>query len=167
MPWKPWSEAGLKERVQKRAREIGKSLADVLAEAGMGHDTLDRAAPVGRRVDTLDKLARGLDWSLAEVMGFEVFGRTDPGLLKEAFEIAQRVLRNHPAARDDDLFFLTASVLDTLTARKRDGDDIESIKAAVEDAFTRSWSPPPQSGPQPDPKTDGRPSSPTTPARAR
>jgi DNA-binding Xre family transcriptional regulator len=71
----PWSETDFRARCRQRAAELGKSHRKLMAEHGIGHDTLDKTPSAGRRIDTLEKIGIALDWSLAEVLGFDVPGK--------------------------------------------------------------------------------------------
>lgn len=106
-----------------RAAELGKTLRTLLAEAGLGHDTVDKIPAVGRRIDTLEKIAVAFNWSLAEVMGFSLLGRISRPLSKLAWGSARRVLSHLPRAAqtDDHLMDLHASVYDLLAERESAG----------------------------------------------
>ena len=115
-----WSEAGLKERLASRAKELGKSLRTIYAEAGLGHDTLDKIRAT-RRLDTIEKLATAVEWSLCEMMGCEVLTISRP-LSQRAWQHAKRAVARLPRdaqteARQVDFH---AWIYDWLAARERD-----------------------------------------------
>ena len=137
-----WSEAAFKERIAARAKQLGISLTQLLAKAGLAHDILDKKPASGRRVDTLEKLADACNWSLAEVMGLDVFGRISQELLKKAFTSAQRVLSRLPqgAQTEDHLIAAQAYIYDALDARRRDGRRIDDATLeAYEEMLIRAW----------------------------
>jgi hypothetical protein len=65
---KGWSEEEFRDRVTARAAELGDTVNALLERAGIMEAF--RKTPVsGRRVDTLEKIAEALDWTLPDVMG--------------------------------------------------------------------------------------------------
>lgn len=87
-----WSDEAMKERAVARCAELGKSLRAALTEAGLSHETLDKTPAAGRRIDTLEKLAGALNWTLAELMGLEVVARVTPELFHAALMVAHTAL---------------------------------------------------------------------------
>lgn len=128
----PWTEEGMKERCTRRAQELGKTLSQVLSEAGMGHDTLDRIPPQGRRTDTLNKLARKLDWSLAQVMGIATYVPLDGAILKQISELTHRVLSSYIKSRarnwslPDEYYDEMAAILNLVMARQANGRTVDA-----------------------------------------
>jgi hypothetical protein len=90
------SDEEMKARVAARCAELGKSLRGALSEAGLSHETLEKTPAAGRRLDTLEKLARVLDWSLADLLGLEVIARLEPGLLHTALQVVRSSLPHIP-----------------------------------------------------------------------
>lgn len=139
-----WSEEAFQARLEARARELGQPLNKLLANIGLGHDTLKRNVGA-RRLDTLDKIAGALGWSLAEVMGFNA--RIDVKLSGEAFAAAQRVISRLPkeAQSDETFVWAHACIYDLLSARRREGrlSDDPALRAEIlrsyEEMLVASW----------------------------
>jgi hypothetical protein len=119
-----WSEEDFRKRVQARAVELGTSVRQILIAAGVALDLLDKRPVSGRRIDTLEKLARACNWSLAELMGHDVFDRISEDLLVEAFKIAREGLR-YVADAEDAMPTAVAQVYNVLADRRRDGQVID------------------------------------------
>jgi hypothetical protein len=117
-----WDDEGFRRRVTERAKQIGKSVRQVLSEAGMAHDTL-KVPSGGRRIDTLDRLAAALDWTLPEIMGFTP-ERVTKDLLMRSAQIARRALR-YVQYDDDVLYDVAAHVYNVLADRQRAGQPID------------------------------------------
>ena len=139
-----WSEEAFQQRVVARCRELGITPSRLLAEAGLGHDTLKRNVG-SRSLQTLEKIAVVLRWSLAEVMGFN--DRIDRELSAEAFAAAERVLAGLPRAEQnrENLVAAHAWIYDLLVQRRREGrltDDPTArreIVQAYEEMLVASW----------------------------
>jgi hypothetical protein len=104
----PWSDTEFKTRVAERCKVLGKTMRQILEDAGISHDTLDKVPAWGRRIDTLEKLGGALGWSLAEIMG-HAMQRVTPALLKQAFDTAHRALR-YVQHDEDTLIEITARI---------------------------------------------------------
>jgi hypothetical protein len=117
-----WDDEEFRRRVTDRAKQLGKSVRQVLSEAGMAHDTL-KAPSGGRRIDTMERLARALDWSLPDIMGFPP-RRVTKDLLGMAVQIARRALR-YVQHDDDVLYDVVAHVYNVLADRQRAGQPID------------------------------------------
>jgi hypothetical protein len=137
-----WSETALRARLKARAAELGKPLRALFIEAGIGHDTIDKVPASGRRIDTLEKLATAFEWSLAEVMGFNVLGRISLELSEKAFATAERVisrLRRDEQTREH-LIAAHAYIYDALAARQREDRPIDDATLlAYEEMLIRAW----------------------------
>ena len=103
----PWSEEAFQIRVKARCRQLNRSLRSVLAEADLSLDTFQKPPALGRRVDTLAKLAVVLDWSIGEISG-EPSDKIDPELLVEAFGVTKEGWPDAPS--DEALMRVTARV---------------------------------------------------------
>lgn len=137
-----WSEAEFRQRLGARAKELGVPLRQLLAEAGMSHDTIDKTPVSGRRIDTLERCAAACHWSLAEMMGHDVLSRISIELLVTAFQAAQRVLYRLPkhAETEHRLVELQAHIYDALAAREREGRRVDAeIVRAFEDMLVATW----------------------------
>lgn len=137
-----WSEAALKGRLKARAAELGKPLRQLLAEAGVGHDTIDKVPAAGRRIDTLEKLARACEWSLEEIMGFSMLGRISLELSQMAFTTAERVLARLPreAQTRERLIAFHAYIYDALSACRREGRPLDAATlTAYEQILIHAW----------------------------
>lgn len=137
-----WSEEALRVRLEARAKEIGVPLRKLLADAGIGHDTIDKAPASGRRIDTLERVAVALRWTLADVMGFNMLGRISRELSAEAFASAEKILARLPSDANtrENLVQLHADIYDALVARQRDGRpfDDETLRAYEEHSIA-AW----------------------------
>jgi|SRR6516225_781755 hypothetical protein len=65
-----WSDEEFRARIEVRAGAIGKSVSQVLRDAGLDANYLTRPAQkAGRGIAKLELLAGALDWTLCEVLG--------------------------------------------------------------------------------------------------
>jgi hypothetical protein len=119
------SEIDLGGRVTERARELGRSLADVLAGAGISRGFLNAKPQHGRRLDRLEALARELNWTLADLLGLKVT-RIDPALLAKAVRMAGRLAQRRPEGGDRDQLIagLAAAVYEWLARRAAEGQTV-------------------------------------------
>jgi hypothetical protein len=120
-----WNEENFKERVTERARELNKSLRSVLISAGLAHETFQKVPVQGRRVDTLIKLAKALDWTLADIMGWEMIGRVDVELLILSYKTAVRGMRYVSNPTKEAELEVTARIYNVLADRQRAGETID------------------------------------------
>ena len=137
-----WSEEDFQQRCHRRAAELGQPLRKLLDREGLGHDTMD--VQTSRRVTTLEKIARALHWSLAEVMGFSVLGRISPDLLEIAFNTAQEALLTHLPPGDPSssrrVIRTAARVYNVLHAAQSDGSPIDAaMLAAIRRTIVEVW----------------------------
>jgi hypothetical protein len=138
----PWSEEQFKARITARAAELDQPLRKLLAKVGLGHDTIDKLPSSGRRIDTLERIAEALQWSLAEVMGFNVLGGISIELSERAFVAAERALELLPSAARTrgNLVAAHAHLYDRLAARQRDGRPItDEIVDAYVEMLAQAW----------------------------
>lgn len=139
-----WSDDAFRERVHQRARELDIPLAEVLRQAGLSQHFL-QAAVHGRRIESLEKLARALGWSFAEIMGCQT--RIDVRISALAFEGANLLLDRIPAwGRTEELLIDThANLYDYLMHRQQEGRLPAEPAARTEiiadfvDALAGSW----------------------------
>jgi transcriptional regulator with XRE-family HTH domain len=132
-----WSDDNFRRRVAERAKALGKSLKQVAEDAGISPDTLEKIPANGRRIDTLEKLAGALGWTLGEIIGYE--HRVSVELLGAAFKVARTALRN---AKHDEtaLIEVTAWVYNALTERHlRDGRPLDEITATLIAYISNEW----------------------------
>ena len=94
-----WQE--IRARVESRAAELGRSVRSVLIEAGVSRDILYRERSDSHKVDTLQKIAAALGWSLPQIMGFDVLGSIPRDILAAALRVANGALRNIDYTEDD------------------------------------------------------------------
>ncbi|HSR76410.1 MAG TPA: hypothetical protein VLN57_07465 [Xanthobacteraceae bacterium] len=87
-----WSDELFRIRVAKRCKQLGRSQRAVLKDAKLAHDFLHVVPAHSRRVDTLEKIAKALDWSLPEVMGLELIGQADVELMIKTVYVARKVV---------------------------------------------------------------------------
>jgi hypothetical protein len=137
-----WSEEEFRKRIEGRAEEFGAPLRKLLADAGIAHDTIDKVPTSGRRIDTLERIAAALRWTLPDVMGFNMLGRISRELSAKAFVSAERVLAHlsSDAQTRENLVQLHADIYDALAARHRAGRpfDDETLRA-WEEILIASW----------------------------
>jgi hypothetical protein len=115
-----WNKADLRPRVERRAAELKKSVTDVLPK---GYSFFaDSKAGKSPQVDTLEKIAANLGWSLCELL---CEARTD--LIKLAVAVAQRAVRSDRAELLPDA---TVSALGMLEAYEHDGEPIDEAALA-------------------------------------
>ena len=118
-----WDEAKFRERVKNRAREIDRSVRSVLMEAGVALDILEKVPIVGRRVDTIEKIAHALGWDgIEELMGFEIRAKED--VMRQAYTIADRALRG-VMDREDAMAVALTLAYNVLLRQQRDGRPID------------------------------------------
>jgi hypothetical protein len=136
-----WDENAFRERLEKRARELGRPLRELLATAGLGHDTLKR--DVGARsLRTLAKIARALEWDLAEVMGYPT--SINIALSTQAWAGARQVLAKLPYDTATETLRITAHayIYNLLLARQREGrlpDDPADIVQSYVEGLAAAW----------------------------
>jgi len=140
-----WSDAHLKERLARRAAELGISFSQLLAAAGMQRDAFrdDRPPKTARRLDSLIALAQACKWSLAELMGHDVLSRINPDYAATAAATAERALQQVLTPEQQKAVFwrIFARIYDILAARERDGlpaitpADLELIEKLVAAEF--------------------------------
>jgi hypothetical protein len=147
-----WSETALKTRLANRAAELGTTVAQLAQQAGLQRDAFrnDRLPKTGRRIDTLEALAVACQWSLAEVMGFEVLNRVQPHLLKDAFACAEQALEQvlSPQQQEAVIWTVCARIYDILAKGERDGSPVDDAgKRLIVQMIVAEWRerPPPLS----------------------
>jgi hypothetical protein len=86
-----WSNADFQDRIERRAAELGKRITRIERDGGMGEGAVRNTA--NPTVGTLIKLAAALDWSLAEVMGFENHSAPNRETLRQAIVVAEDATR--------------------------------------------------------------------------
>lgn len=64
-----WSDAAFKERIEKRAEELGTTVREIMREAGLAEDTLNHEAVKGRRIDVIFKIAAAARMTPEEALG--------------------------------------------------------------------------------------------------
>jgi transcriptional regulator with XRE-family HTH domain len=119
-----WSDEKFRARVTARAAELGLSLKEVLARAGVAEDYLRRKpGKQGRGVLNIEAIARACNWTIAQALGFireETGGpiRPDKRKLRLALEAADRTIGTNVEreARLDVLVEFQAHAYDLLSA---------------------------------------------------
>jgi hypothetical protein len=125
-----WSDDALKARVKARCRELGRSVRSTLLEAGLTPDLFEKPPSAGRRIDTLEKLCGPLEWSLQQVMGFEIAPRISPELMVKLYPLVRRALRNLPDP-DQDMPFALATAYNALLAFGEGGAVVDDSALAM------------------------------------
>lgn len=106
----PWSKADLQPKIETRARELGKTLSEVLPAGYPGTTFFSESKRGSPTIRILEEIAGKLNWTLCELL-CESRPAFSEGLLKLAVEIAQRALPDRPDLRPD----ATVSAYDVLT----------------------------------------------------
>jgi lambda repressor-like predicted transcriptional regulator len=135
-----WSDETFKTRVKARAKVLGRSMRQVLADAGMSPDTLEKVPTTGRRIDTLEKIGEALDWSLPQVLGLEpLSNEVTPELMQLALDAAALGLRYVPD-RDKVKAEVIARVYNVLADMQRDGLPVnEETAKTLGYHIARTW----------------------------
>jgi hypothetical protein len=139
-----YAEQQFRSRVQKRAEELGLNLRSVYVESGMSRD-LTRTPISHRTIETVERLARKLGWSLAEVLGFS--NRIDVRISTLAYHGAGLMMARMPAWARNQTNWIDAhaTLYDLLVARREEGrlpDDIDECAAIVAEyinILVRAW----------------------------
>lgn len=112
-------EEELAARVAARAAELGKTVAQVVREAKLAHDYFAKPPRRGRRLDALSRIARTLDWSLAELIGPSAAAQRRLARIAEVAALLYVAMRENGG--DSDQTALAQRILDL--ARGPDGDN--------------------------------------------
>jgi hypothetical protein len=109
------------ERTRARSKELGRSVRSVLTHAGLALDFFHKVPANGPRIDTLEKLATALDWTLGELMGFEGL---DEDIVIATFQVMDIGLVRIPdrQAIQAQVF---CCVYRVLAAKRREGETID------------------------------------------
>lgn len=123
-----WDEAAFQKRVRARLAVIGKSATGAMRDVGEAEWHILKSPKNGRRIDSFIKIARALDWTLAELLGVEPPGRADPRLLEYALTIAQERIprRLFGAANRQAVAEAAATVYEFLAGRVARGEPVYS-----------------------------------------
>lgn len=120
-----WSDTAFCERVVRRCEELGRSQRQVLKAAGVAHDYLQTTPAHGRRIDTVEKVAQALDWTLADALGLSVSGRIDGELLFYAHHDAQQATQIVQRINEDDFCQIQGAFYNLYLSRVADGQAID------------------------------------------
>lgn len=134
-----WAE--VRARVERRAAELNRSVRSVLIEAGLSLDILYRERDRSHKIDTLQKLAGALGWSLPQILGFDVLA-VPPDLVAAALRCVQRALQPLPATPGTETVFVEAftAALNTLLQHRFEGRAIdENMLATLETTLAQVW----------------------------
>jgi hypothetical protein len=117
-----WSEERFKNLLVARAKELGKPMRTLLAEAGLDHSTIDKPPKTGsRRLDTLTRIAEAFGLDLAEVVGLPP-SPVQPDVLLMAEEMTRRILSYRTLIVGDlQRVSLQARIYDVLAGRRAQG----------------------------------------------
>jgi hypothetical protein len=125
---KPWDEEPLQRRIKARAAQFGKKPSRLLKDAGFGEDLLRKPPEQGRRIDSLEKIAIALKWSLGELLGIIDPDRErtviDPHKLEIALRLAVAVAGRNPLpqglTKEVAVARIAADAYDAVSALERD-----------------------------------------------
>jgi hypothetical protein len=108
----PWDEIAFRARVTARCKRLGKPLATLLREAGVSKDVVRKVPQHGRRLDSLEGVARALGWTLGQALGLQDLNKVelDRHRLRLALEIAERVIDDNLPADPSGRLALVADV---------------------------------------------------------
>ena len=109
------------ERTKARSKELGRSVRSVLTNAGLALDFLHKLPVNGPRIDTLEKLATALDWTLGELMGF---AGLDEDIVIATFQVMDLGLVRIPD-RQTIQAPVFCCVYRVLAAKRREGETID------------------------------------------
>ena len=146
----PWSEDRIRERLRRRASERGISLTRLFQETGVGHNFMSYTG--SPRVDSLDKLAKALNWTLPELLGCRT--AVDVEISTLAFRGADDMRERLPpwARTPDNYIQAHATIYDLLIARQNEGRlptdtarRVEILRDYVE-LLARAWQDRPEPG---------------------
>jgi lambda repressor-like predicted transcriptional regulator len=135
-----WRESEFRARIEARAEEIGKSVRQVMREAGVAEDFLAKTPQSGRRIDKIEAIAAALEWSVADILGIPVAAppaAVDGRELRRALETAELIVgASLPpgAERAAAVADIAARVYSVLIARNRAGSPVEDL-SLVADLF--------------------------------
>ena len=134
-----WSEEAFAERVRRRVAELEKSESALLRAAGVSEDLIRKVPENGRRIDSVAKIARALDWTLAEAIGVQATPRVDVELLRIALIAAERKVPRRLDDRTRVVCQAAALFYDILAERQEEGQPPLDEAAALDlsDALIR------------------------------
>lgn len=132
-------EDQLPARVAALARQLGRSVSDVLRRAGLSRSFLDHAPKHGRRTDRVEALARELGVTLADLVlegaaaahcAGTAAPKADQAVLQQAVRVAMRLaqVEMHPE-RVAVICRAAAALYDYLVQRRAAGHPDESDEA--------------------------------------
>lgn len=123
-----WTREEIRQRAEIRAAELGQSLPAVLREIGYANFFAPRLAGTSTQIDTLERIAAALDWSLCELLGCGM----DRGLVEISFKLAMKGLNGDPD-RDTMLWDTILDVYSVLIQYQADGIPLDdSHLSAIE-----------------------------------
>lgn len=130
-----WDEGAFQARVRARLEELGKSKTGALRDIDAGEDLLRREPKQGRRVDSLYKIARALDWTLVELLAIKpaVEARCDTQILEFAVRVAMERIPRRLFGGDNPAAVAEAAALayDYLVERAAEGVALDSRDVAA------------------------------------
>ena len=133
--------------MEQRARELGRPLSTLLRNAGFSEDLVRKRPSAGRRLDSLEKIATALNWTLPQLLGIVDGGRRavelDPKTLRTALLLADRILRTTQPASDrkELLAELVSEAYGAILALEQDrpGSSTSAETLSVLDALLRRY----------------------------
>jgi hypothetical protein len=92
-----WSEPAFRDRVKKRAHQLGLSLGTLLGRAGVSEDLLRRVPKTyGRSISSIEKIADACGWTLAQAIGIDApASHTDAARIHLALIAADRTISDN------------------------------------------------------------------------
>jgi hypothetical protein len=134
-----WSDEEFCIRVARRCEELGRSQRQVLKEARVAHDYLQTTPTHGRRVDLMARVAKTLDWSLAEIMGLELNQQADVPILLLAYRTARDATRSVQRLTDEIFVEVLAAIYNLLLDRRSASQPVDDpvYLKMIADAFAK------------------------------
>lgn len=120
-----WSDREFCERVARRCAELGRSQRQVLKAAGVAHDYLQTTPAHGRRIDTLEKVAQAIDWTLADVLGLSVSARLDGEVSLYAYHDTQQAAQVVQRIDEEDFCQIHGAFYNLYVSRLPGGQAID------------------------------------------
>lgn len=132
--------AEIRARIERRAKELGRSVRSILMEAQVARDLLYRDRGNSPRLDTLEKIAAAVGWNLAQVLGFDDnMGQVPKDIVSAAYRTTLRALRAIPHT-DETVIEVLHIALNTLLQYRFEGRVIdENTMLLLEQTLAQVW----------------------------
>lgn len=147
-PSRPWHEEQLQARITARLAELGLDQTNALRRVGASVDLIRKIPTQGRRIDSLEEIARALEWTLPELLGITPPAdipkpELDRRKMATAFAMANRAVGS--AVDDSDparIQFAADAIADfyaVLNGIEKSGKSLEEADSSFLDAIISAW----------------------------